>query len=273
MSTSGSAVALATVEQRRLSKQLVNTTSKTSDTLSMILSPDELFSDIEFGLVIDCVPSFDNALITPVSVSSTSATLVAAPMTLTTYIDDTVATSNNSLSAMNDIVCAVNSVLATLPSPGSVVRKRSLFWVVVQIQIRCLWALADTGSCRNLMTESLFNSLQVQPHFLTRTSLNVIVGNGATLEVLGWCILRFAIIDRIVFHQVGIVRGLPVDFIVGGEIMKPHGSLLAYTPSGRNEFDLGQASCEICVDNKKILQDEHSSQLSTKYKRARVGPS
>ena len=43
--------------------------------------------------------------------------------------------------------------------------KRLLFWVITSIQNRNLWALADTGSCRNLMSEKFWKALPIPVNF------------------------------------------------------------------------------------------------------------
>ena len=57
----------------------------------------------------------------------------------------------------------------------------------------------------------------------------VVAGDGKVLELLGYVILNFSIASQTVYHGVGIVKDLPVEFLIGGELMKPHGCTLQYS--------------------------------------------
>ena len=114
--------------------------------------------------------------------------------------------------------------------------RRSLFWTTLNVENRCVWALADTGSCRNLISEKCWLNLPIHPPIQPPGHTKVIAGNSKVLEVLGWVALRLEISTRTIYHECGIVRNLPVEFIVGGEFMKPHACTFQYVPNGRNEF-------------------------------------
>ena len=40
--------------------------------------------------------------------------------------------------------------------------RRSLVWCIDNVQDKCLWSLADTGSSRNLMSEKFYKSLSLE---------------------------------------------------------------------------------------------------------------
>ena len=92
--------------------------------------------------------------------------------------------------------------------------KKSLFWTRVNIQNQCVWALADSGSCRNLITEKLWNLLPIHPQVEPPGHTIVIAGNGRMLEIMGWASLRLQIGGRVLYHDCGIVKDLPIDFII-----------------------------------------------------------
>ena len=77
----------------------------------------------------------------------------------------------------------------------------------------------------------------------------VIAGNGKILVIIGWVTLRLKIAGRVVYHDCGIVKDLPIDFILGGEFMKPHACTLQYAPAGRNEFIVQRTECKYCAQN------------------------
>ena len=101
-----------------------------------------------------------------------------------------------------------------------------LFWTVGHVQKEGIWGLADAGSCRNLMSEDFWKSLKLNvplsPPGLTR----VLAGDGLPLNLRGWVLVVFNIGGHYVCHEVGVVKGLPLDFLVGGEFMTAHKCIL-----------------------------------------------
>jgi len=81
-----------------------------------------------------------------------------------------------------------------------------LFWTVTKIFDRALWSLADSGSCRNLMSFKLWEALHINSKLRPAGHTRVIGGNGQSLDLIGWMILKFSLCGRTVFHEVGIVR-------------------------------------------------------------------
>ena len=124
--------------------------------------------------------------------------------------------------------------------------KRLLFWVAAAIQDRNLWVLADTGSCRNLLSEKFFESLPISPRLAAPGATVVVAGDGKELDLLGWATVNFEIAGKMVYHEFGVVKDLPVDFLLGGEFMKPHACTLQYATTGRNRFQIGIDFCSSC---------------------------
>ncbi len=67
----------------------------------------------------------------------------------------------------------------------------------------------------------------------------------------------FKIGGHYVCHEVGVVKGLPLDFLVGGEFMAAHKCLLGYGDLGQHSLRLRQKSCENCERNFKVLKEIH----------------
>ena len=44
----------------------------------------------------------------------------------------------------------------------------------------------------------------------------VVAGDGKILDLLGWVILKFEINGQILYHEVGVVNHLPLEFMIGG---------------------------------------------------------
>ncbi len=136
-----------------------------------------------------------------------------------------------------------------------------LFWTVVHVQSEALWALADTGSCRNLMSEAFWKSLHLNVPFSPPGLTRVLAGDGLPVDLRGWAQVVFTIGGHTVCHEVSIVRGLPLDFLVGGEFMAPHRCLLGYGDRGQHSLKLRQKICEKCNYNFRILKQLHDPQV------------
>ena len=46
------------------------------------------------------------------------------------------------------------------------------------------------------------------------------------MDLVGWTILKLEIGNEVVYHEMGVVKELPVPILVGGEMMRPHCSSL-----------------------------------------------
>ena len=78
--------------------------------------------------------------------------------------------------------------------------KRTLFWTPVLVQNRSLWGLADTGSCRNLISDLLWVSLPVKLVLRHPGSDIVVAGDGRCLALIGCCVLQFDLVGKTVGH-------------------------------------------------------------------------
>ncbi len=81
----------------------------------------------------------------------------------------------------------------------------------------------------------------------------VVAGDGRSLVLIGCCVLKFDLVGKTVFHEVSVVQEIPVDFIIGGELMKCHKSSLVYQSEGRNTLTFGSDSCSLCEINRELL--------------------
>ena len=135
----------------------------------------------------------------------------------------------------------------------------------MQVQDTSGWALTDTGSSRNLLSEDFFRSLPIQPKLAPAGSNQVDVGNEKLVKVIGWTLLKFEIADHSFYHILGVVKDLPVRFQIGTEILRSHSALLQYYPFGGNTLSLSEASCDACNDNLLVLSSAYSSQLTRQF--------
>ena len=138
-----------------------------------------------------------------------------------------------------------------------------MFWVITQIQNHVIWAFVDTGASKNLIQGSLFDKLSVKPEIFQRPG-SMVVGNGEPLDVRGYCLLRFAVVDRVVYHEVGIVERLPYQFVLGAELMAAHKTQLSYGGAEKNEFRLRSPGCHRCTENYNSVKNTDQMQFSVK---------
>ena len=84
--------------------------------------------------------------------------------------------------------------------------------------------------------------------------------------------LKIQLAGKLLYHSFGIVPDLPVDLIVGGDVMKPHACSLKYHPTGRNEFLMGEEKCESCTFFHSEMERRHDEQLTHQFKKLRSSP-
>ena len=114
------------------------------------------------------------------------------------------------------------------PSPAL---DRSLVWSPMGILDRLHWALIDTGSDKNLASSNCWNLLSCKPHLRPPGPTRVIEGNNASLNFVGFMALRFQLAGHVLLHEFGVVKNLPVDIIIGGELERPHECPITYASS------------------------------------------
>ena len=121
----------------------------------------------------------------------------------------------------------------------------------------------DTGSSKNLIQAAKFDALVDRPELFLKP-LVMVVGNGENLKIRGWCRLRFAVVDKIVYHEVGVVEKLPCDFVLGAEFMAPHEVQLTYVGEGKTAMRIRKPWCLHCEQNKEHIQQEPQMKYSVK---------
>ena len=98
----------------------------------------------------------------------------------------------------------------------------------------------------------------------------MVVGNGEALDIRGWCLLRFAVVDHILYHEVGVVERLPCQFVLGAELMAAHRTQLSYGGNDTNEFRMRDAGCQKCHENYRYVKD--TKQMAFSVKAAKLLP-
>ena len=91
--------------------------------------------------------------------------------------------------------------------------------------------------------------------------MRILVGNGAALDLRRWTTLVVAIDGHWLFHEFGVVGDVPLDAVVGAEIMKSHAFQLKHSPDGPNVIELSNPSCALCDAGRETLLKAQSPQL------------
>ena len=155
--------------------------------------------------------------------------------------------------------CARDPVLALCNETSS---EPALFWFLLRVQDKSLWGLADTGSFRNLMSKKFYYSLPVKVRLKSPGYVAILAGNGKAVEPLGWGNFEFEIAVKIFCHEVGVVQELPVDFLIGTDLMFPHSAKLRYSSVGCNTLSFEPVPCSVCSGNLRLLNEEKFHQFS-----------
>ena len=145
-----------------------------------------------------------------------------------------------------------------------------LFFVAAQFQNRWTWALVDTGSSRNLMSLVFYHQLLYQPPLRAPHSFRVLAGNGQPLDLSGIGVFTVSLNGFWMYHDFVVVRDLPLDAVLGGELLRPHSARLKYCVDERNVVEL-ETSCPACEINRGILRDLADPQLKYTHSQER-GP-
>ena len=136
--------------------------------------------------------------------------------------------------------------------------ERLLFWTQLSIKNKTIWALADTGSCENVMSETFWLSLPNKPALRPPGDRVLLSAHGKTLQVLGWALMKFEINKVTLFHEIGIVKDVPLDLLIRGEVIRIHSCNIHYSHQGPNKFELCTPECATCLRNKNLLAQNNS---------------
>ena len=144
-----------------------------------------------------------------------------------------------------DLSCpAEESVDPAMPSlestPGN--PRTMLFFVQGIIQNQTHWILADSGSVRNLIDYDVFRSLPYQPQLIQR-DIQIFGGNGGPLDIRGFAVLPLMIGDTLIWHEFAVVRQLPLEVLIGADILQPHLCSLLYLKNKQKDLRFGLQNC------------------------------
>ena len=139
-------------------------------------------------------------------------------------------------------------------------RFSELFFLGITLQQKRVWALIDSGSSRNIMSEELYRTLIVRPTLQTSEE-NIVAGNGQPIVLLVSPLFAVRLTNFWLFHEFGVVAELPLPAIIGGELMRKHAARITYQPQGEHLFELGNAVCDTCTRIRNAMVETGDPQL------------
>ena len=130
-------------------------------------------------------------------------------------------------------------------TPGA--PRMQLFFVLGAVQTLPVWILADSGSVRNLIDEAVFKKLPFQPPIRDPGEVRVIGGNGEALDLKGFAVLPVTLGTSILWHEFGVVPDLPLEVLIGADVLAPHQCSLFYLKNNQKRLQFGLEVCSGCV--------------------------
>ena len=153
-----------------------------------------------------------------------------------------------------------------------------LFFILGAVQILPIWILADSGSVCNLIDESVYNRLPFKTQIRDHGDVRVMRGNGEALDLKGFAVLPVALGSNLIWHEFGVVPNLPLEVLLGADVLAPHLCSLLYLKNNKKRLQFGIQLCPRClqyrtdpeVGSQKQLRFVDRS-LKCKRNRLRVG--
>ena len=127
----------------------------------------------------------------------------------------------------------------------------SLFFLQGNIQNYTCSILIDSGSVRNLIDDRIFGLLPYQPPLKPR-DIRVFGGNGEALTISGFVVLPVAICGELLWHEFGVVSGLPMRVIIGADILQPHRGIHRYVDDKHVQLKLGKSKFAECSNEQRV---------------------
>ena len=150
-----------------------------------------------------------------------------------------------------------------------------LFFILGAVQTLTVWILADSRSVRNLIDESVFNRLPYKAPIRDTGDVRVIGGNGDALDLKGFAVLPVPLGSTLVWHEFAVVPNLPLEMLVGADVLAPHLCSLLSLKNNRKRLQFGIQVCPRCLQYRTDLEGGSQKQLrfldrSLKRKRNRL---
>ena len=122
-----------------------------------------------------------------------------------------------------------------------------MLFILGGVQTLPVWILADSGSVRNLIDESVYNRLPFKPPIQDPVNVRMIGVNGEALHLKGFAVLPVALGSNLIWHEFGVVPNLPLEVLVGSDVLAPHRCSLLYLKNNKTRLQLGIQVCPRCL--------------------------
>ena len=99
---------------------------------------------------------------------------------------------------------------------------------------------------RNLIDEALYDRLPLKPPVRDPGGVRVIGCNGEALALRGFTVLHVSIRTMILWHEFGIVPRLPLQVLVGADILAAHQCTLQNLKDNKKKLHFGIENCVTC---------------------------
>ena len=142
----------------------------------------------------------------------------------------------------------LDPAMPAVPTPNT--SRMRLFFVESMVQSTPMWILADSGSSRNLINELAFSRLLFQPPLRPPGDVRVVGGSGEVLQIKGFAVLPISFGTTLVWHEFGVVKDLPLEALIGGDVFTPHFCTLQYLKNNRKRLEFGTHTCSECERNR-----------------------
>ena len=142
----------------------------------------------------------------------------------------------------------LDPAMPAVPTPNT--SRMRLFFVESMVQSTPMWILADSGSSRNLINELAFSRLLFQPPLRPPGDVRVVGGSGEALQIKGFAVLPISFGTTLVWHEFGVVKDLPLEALIGGDVFTPHFCTLQYLKNNRKRLEFGTQTCSECERNR-----------------------
>ena len=114
---------------------------------------------------------------------------------------------------------------------------------------------------RNLIDESVFNRLPFKPPIKDPGDVRVIGGNIEALDLKGFAVLPVSIGSNLIWHEFGVLPNLPLEVLVGADVLAPHLCSLLYLKNNKKRRQFGVQVCPRCAQHRTDPEVGQGKQL------------
>ena len=99
---------------------------------------------------------------------------------------------------------------------------------------------------QNLVDEAVYTKLPYQPPIRNPVGCRVIGGNGEPLDLKGFAVLPITLGTILLWHEFGVVPNLPLEVLIGADILSNHQCTLLYQKNNQKSLLFGNENCQHC---------------------------